>query len=57
MTLHLHPHEVPMLESPDEHVKEVDEGKLDESSEDGHEAHDDKDVQCCGIGNLETGGR
>ena len=38
--------------SPDEHVKKVDEGKLDESSEDGHEAHDDKDVKGSRICNL-----
>ena len=41
--------------SPDEHVKKVDEGKLDESSEDGHEAHDDKDVKGSSICNLHCG--
>ena len=41
--------------SPDEHVKKVDEGKLDESSEDGHEAHDDKDVKGSRICNLHCG--
>ena len=40
--------------SPDEHVKKVDEGKLDESSEDGHEAHDDKDVKGSRICNLHS---
>ena len=38
--------------SPDEHVKEVDECEFDEGGEDGHEAHDDKDIQGGGIGNL-----
>ena len=37
---------------PDEHVKEVDECEFDEGGEYGHEAHDDKDIQGGGIGNL-----
>ena len=41
-----------MLQSPDEHVKEIDEGKLNQSSEDRHEADDDEHVQGCGITNL-----
>ena len=38
---------------PDEHVEEVDEGKLDEGGEDGHEAHDDEHVEGGGVGNLQ----
>ena len=38
--------------TPDEHVKKVDEGEFDEGSEDGHEAHDDEDVQGGGISYL-----
>jgi hypothetical protein len=42
-----------VLQSPDEHVKEIDEGKLNQSSEDRHEADDDEHVQGCGITNLQ----
>ena len=38
--------------TPDEHVKKVDEDEFDEGSEDGHEAHDDEDVQGGGISYL-----
>ena len=38
---------------PDEHVEEVDEGKLDEGGEDSHEAHDDEHVEGGGVGNLQ----
>ena len=47
-----HTHQVPVLQSPDEHVQEVDEGELDESSEHRHEADDDEDVQGGGVPHL-----
>ena len=50
-----HPHEVPVLQSPYEHVQEVDEGKLDESREDRHEADDDENIQSSGIAHLRFG--
>ena len=40
--------------TPDEHVKEVDEGELNEGGEDGHEAHDDEDVEGSGISYLRS---
>ena len=45
----------PVLQSPDEHVEEVDEGKLNEGGEDGHEADDDEDIQSCGVSDLRLG--
>ena len=50
-----HPHQVPVLQAPDEHVQEVDEGKLNESREDRHEADDDENIQCSGIAHLRLG--
>ena len=44
-----------MLQSPYEHVQEVDEGKLNESSEDRHEANDDENIQSSGIAHLRFG--
>jgi hypothetical protein len=41
-----------VLQSPDKHVKEIDEGKFNQSSEDRHEANDDEHIQGCGITNL-----
>ena len=38
--------------TPDEHVEKVDEGEFNEGGEDGHEAHDDEDVQGGGISYL-----
>ena len=38
--------------TPDEHVEKVDEGEFNEGGEDGHEAHDDEDVQGSGISYL-----
>ena len=50
-----HSYDVPVLESPDEHIKEIYEGKLNKGGEDRHEANDDKHVQRCSIPNLGTG--
>ena len=47
-----HPHKVPVLQSPYEHVQEVDEGELNESREDRHEANDDENIQSSGIADL-----
>ena len=50
-----HTHQVPVLQSPDEHVQEVDEGELNESSEHRHEADDDEDIQSRGVSDLRLG--
>ena len=44
-----------MLQSPYEHVQEVDEGKLNKSSEDRHEADDDENIQSSGVADLRFG--
>ena len=44
-----------MFQSPYEHVEEVDEGKLNESSEDRHEANDDENVESSGVADLRFG--
>ena len=41
-----------MFESPDKHIQEVDEGKLNEGTEHSHEADDDENIQRCSITNL-----
>ena len=53
-SLHNHcPLDILHLETPDEYVDEVDEGKLDEGAEDGDKAEDDEDVHGCCITYLQ----
>ena len=49
------PGDVAVLESPYEQVDKVDASELNESKEDRDEAHDDEDVQGCGISDLRLG--
>ena len=46
---------VTKLQPPDEHVEEIDEGKLDESGEDGDETHDCEHVESRGVSDLGFG--
>ena len=47
-----HTHQVPVLQSSDEHIEEIDEGELNQGCEHGHEANDNEDIQSCSVANL-----